>query len=52
MVILIELSLFGLKIVNIFSVIIEWNLSWNDHVQHIEKNVKPGLYYLNEALVW
>ena len=30
-------------------VIIDENLSWNDHVQHIEKKVKPGLYYLNKA---
>ena len=29
-------------------VIIDKNLSWNDHVQHVEK-VKPGLYYLNKA---
>ena len=28
-------------------VIIDENLSWNDHVQHIEKKVKAGLYYLN-----
>ena len=30
-------------------VTIDENLSWNNHVQHIEKKVKPGLYYLNKA---
>ena len=30
-------------------VIIDENLSWHDHVQHLEKKVNPGLYYLNKA---
>ena len=30
-------------------VIIDENLSWNNHVKHIEKRVKLGLYCLNKA---